>query len=510
MARITRRQALACGALSLPVFASNPLGDEKHPKTAIDTILREALEFWDVPGVAVGIVREGKVVYLEGHGVKTRGGKDKVTPNTLFAIASCTKAFTTTAMAILVSEGRMSWDQPVRDQLEYFRLADPSADRLVTLRDLVCHRTGLGSYDLLWYRAAWSPRDAVRRIGRLAPERQFRSSFQYQSTMVAAAGYALEAALGPGARWEDFVRKRLLEPLGMDRTYCTIKEARNQGDFATPYRRDRNGEIVPFEWFDWQYPDPAGSIVSCAADLCKWAILHLRKGVILREGREVPLVNPESLAVTHAPQNIIPLGGHDGKLHPETHQMTYCMGWVRQDYRGQLLLSHGGTLDGFRTHITLVPRAQLGIVLLNNLHGSDMNLAVSNTLVDRILGLQPTRDWNSYIKAVIQEKIDKEQDNIANREKLRHKNTKPSRDLADYTGAYLEPAFGEATVTFEDGKLMWQWSSFKCPLKHFHFDTFIAESEILHDPIVGFALGIDGHVATMNALDRYFVRVPKK
>jgi hypothetical protein len=121
------------------------------------------------------------------------------------------------------------------------------------------------------------------------------------------------------------------------------------------------------------------------------------------------LVNPESLAVTHAPQNIIPLGGHDGKLHPETHQMTYCMGWVRQDYRGQLLLSHGGTLDGFRTHITLVPRAQLGIVLLNNLHGSDMNLAVSNTLVDRILGLQPTRDWKTRnhpaIWRIIQELI---------------------------------------------------------------------------------------------------------
>jgi CubicO group peptidase (beta-lactamase class C family) len=429
-----------------------------------------------------------------------------MTPNSLFAIASCTKAFTTTALSMLVATGHMSWDDPVRNHLEYFRLADPSADRLVTLRDLVCHRTGLGTYDLLWYRAAWTPRDAVRRIARVPLERQFRSSFQYQSTMVAAAGYALEAALGKGATWEGYVRKNILDPLGMTRTYCTTAEALKQEDRATPHRRDRQGTIQAIDWYENKEPDPAGSIVSCARDLCQWALFHLRQGKVVRDGTEVALVKPEALAETHTAQNIIPLQGIDKKMQPETDHMTYCMGWVRQDYRGKLLLSHGGTIDGFRTHITLVPKEKLGIVLLNNLHGTDMNLALSNALIDHLLDL-PRRDWNADLGKVAKERDDDENQDFANREKKRHRGTKPSRDLPDYTGKYFEPAFGVAEVKLEDGKLLWRWSTFQCPLEHFHFDTFIARSELLHDPFVNFSLGLDGSVVTMHAVERYFVRI---
>src|SRR5262249_26211657 len=322
MARINRRQALACGALSLPLLSSGRPETEVELKPIIDDILRSALKFWEVPGVAAGIVRDGKVIYLEGHGVKQIGGKDKVTPDTLFAIASCTKAFTTTAMAKLVGEGRLHWDEPVRNRLELFRLGDPSADRLVTLRDLVCHRTGLGSHDLLWYRAAWGQREAVRRIGRIPPDLQFRCSFQYQTTMVAAAGYAVEAVLAQDKTckektWEDFVHERILQPLGMKLTYCTIKEALEQKDLATPHR-ERKEEWVAIDWYKMEEPDPAGSIVSCARDLCQWALFHLRQGKIEHNGKEVELVHPRALAVTHSPQNIIPLDGIDQRLNPET------------------------------------------------------------------------------------------------------------------------------------------------------------------------------------------------
>src|SRR5262249_54891777 len=157
------------------------------------------------------------------------------------------------------------------------------------------------------------------------------------------------------------------------------------------------------DWYVTKEPDPAGSIVSCARDLCQWALFHLREGKIVRNGREASLVKPEALAETHTAQNIIPLLGTDKKLQPETDHMTYCMGWVRQDYRGKLLLSHGGTIDGFRTHITLVPKEKLGIVLLNNLNGTDMNLALSNTLIDYLLGL-PRRDWNTEFGKVAKER----------------------------------------------------------------------------------------------------------
>jgi hypothetical protein len=182
------------------------------------------------------------------------------------------------------------------------------------------------------------------------------------------------------------------------------------------------------------------------------------------------------------------------------------MGWVRQDYRGKLLLSHGGTIDGFRAYITLAPKENRGIVLLNNRHGTDMNLALGNTLWDYLLQL-PRRDWNAELGKVAKERDDDDKKSYADREKKKQPDTKPSLPLSGYAGTYFEPAFGRAIVTEEKGELMWEWSTFKCPLKHFHYDTFIAQSELLHDPFVNFSLGLDGKPATMNAVERYFVRV---
>jgi CubicO group peptidase (beta-lactamase class C family) len=520
MTAITRRQILAGGALALPLVNATLSSAAEPTDKEIEKLVNVALRAWEVPGVAVGIVHEGKVIHLAGYGVKKLGGKDKVTPDTLFPIASCTKAFTTTALAMLVSKGKMLWDDPVRNYLEYFRLFDPSADRLVTLRDLLCHRTGLGSHDLLWYRAAWSQREAVRRIGRVPPNLEFRSSFRYQSTMVAAAGYALEAVLDKGRTWEGFVRDEILKPLGMNRTFCTTKEAFQQNDIATPHRENRKDELKAVDWYEINVPDPAGSIVSCARDLCQWALFHLRQwalfhlhqGKVEHNGKEVQLVHPLVLDETHSPQNIIRLdpGSIDQLLNPETEHMTYCMGWVRQDYRGRLLLSHSGTIDGFRAHIKLAPKENIGIVLLNNRHGTDMNLALGNTLLDRLLELTPHIDWNEQLGKVAKMRDDYDKQKFKAREAQRHRGTKPSLPNSGYVGKYREPAFGEARVTEEDGKLMWHWSTFSCPLKHFHYDIFIAESELLHDPFVQFALGLDGTAVTMNAIERYFVRVPEK
>src|SRR6266568_5758545 len=163
---------------------------------AIDTIIENALKFWHVPGVAVGIVRNNEVIYLKGHGVKELGKKEPVTPDTIFPLASCTKAFTTTAMAMLVDEDKMKWDDPVRKHVEFFHLSDPSADALVTLRDLVSHHTGVGPHELLWYRAPWSQEETIRRIGKVKLDYPFRSGFRYQTTMFTTAGWAVGLASG--------------------------------------------------------------------------------------------------------------------------------------------------------------------------------------------------------------------------------------------------------------------------------------------------------------------------
>jgi CubicO group peptidase (beta-lactamase class C family) len=505
----------------------NERRDNDQPKTAnrdnalsideaaIDGEVREALKAWEVPGVAVGIVHNGRVVYLKGFGVKELGKDKPVTPDTLFPIASCTKMFTTTAMAMMVSEGRMHWDEPVRNKLPEFRLADPRIDALVTLRDLVCHRTGLGSHDLLWYRAPWDLKESIRRIGLVAPSLQFRSSFQYQSTMVSAAGLAVDKAAGAkepsGAGWANFVQKRIFDPLGMDRCCFTSKDAQAAPDRASPHRHNKEDKTVVIPHYVFREPDPAGSIQACASDLCKWAIFQMGDGSIKKDGKTIQLVSRESLEVTHTGQNIIPLSGSDAKMQPETHQMTYGMGWVIQDYRGEKLVSHAGRIDGFRTHITLVPKRQLGIVLLNNLDATDMNLAISNTLVDKILRL-PTRDWNAYLTKVYKERDDAAKAGIKAIEAKRRMGTNPTCKLEAYTGEYFEPAFGTARVTLENGRLVWHWSTFTAPLEHFHNDVFRAKCEIMsvNDPFILFQFGLSGDVAGMAAVDHYFIKLPRK
>jgi CubicO group peptidase (beta-lactamase class C family) len=500
-----------------PPRASAEQGAKEVDNAAIDAVVRDALKAWQAPGVAVGVVQRGQVIYLKGVGLKELGKDKPVTPDTLFPIGSCTKMFTTTAMAMMVDEGRMHWDEPVRNKLPEFRLADPRIDALVTLRDLVCHRTGLGSHDLLWYRAAWDLKESIRRIGLVAPSLQFRSSFMYQSTMVSAAGLAVDKAAGAkepsGAGWASIVQKRLFDPLGMDHCQFATKDALAAPDHATPHRRNKEDKIAVIPHYHFREPDPAGSIYACASDLCKWAIFQMGDGSIKKDGKTVLLVSAANLQETHTPQNIIPLAGSDGLMQPETIQMSYGMGWVIQDYRGEKLVSHAGRIDGFRTHITLVPKAQLGIVLLNNLDATDMNLAISNSIVDLVLRLR-TRDWNAYLGKVAKDRDENVKNVLKEREERRHQLRKegplPSRKLEAYTGEYFEPAFGTARVTLEKGQLVWHWSTFTAPLEHSHFDTFLAKNEILNNPLINFTLGVNGEVVTMYAVERYFIKQPRK
>lgn len=490
-------------ALLVTVLLSYPAAAAQGIDPAdVDQIVQEALLAWQVPGVAVAIVRNDEVVYLKGLGVKDIGTRAPVTADTLFPIGSCTKAFTTTAMAMLVDEGKMSWDDPVRKHLDFFHLADPLADANVTLRDLVTHRTGLASNDLLWYRAPWSPEEVVRRIGLVKPVHSFRSKFQYQTTMFTAAGLAVGRA--SGRPWADFIQKRILDPLGMTGATLTTTAALEASDHASPHRLDRRGVLEVIPWYKMATPEPAGSLDASARDLSKWVRFQLGDGSF--QGKR--LVSAANLAETHTPQIVLRLEGSARDMNPDTLQMSYGMAWVVQDYRGQLLISHAGAIDGFRAHITLVPNAKLGIVLLNNLHRTHMNLALSNRLVDLFLGL-PRRDWNTYLMQQLQKEGEAALAREREHQAKRHRDTKPSRELAAYTGSYEDPAYGTATVSLEDGALVWKWNSFSSRLEHYHYDTFTAPNDWVGDLPVAFTLGTDGEVATMKVLGSMGVEFKK-
>jgi CubicO group peptidase (beta-lactamase class C family) len=455
----------------------------------MDAIVREALRSWGVPGVAVAIVRPDEVIYLHGHGTVGIGMPQPITPQTLFPISSCTKGFTVTLLAQLVDEGKLDWDDHVRQHVPTFHLGDPLADNEIRIRDLLCHRTGLATHEFLWYRAPWSRAELIRRVGLLPLDRPFRTTFQYQNTMFVVAGQAAENAAG--APWEKLVKDRLLTPLGMTQT---LTHADNVPEAKLPrgYRLGPDG-LVPVPLYLLDKPDPACSILSNATDLAKWLQFHLRDGKV--DGK--PLVKKASLDTTRSPQFALPLDDLERDMHPESTQLSYGMGWVVQDYRGRPLASHAGVLDGFRAHLTLAPRDGVGIVILANHERTRMNLALSNSLLDHVLGLEK-RDWNRIIQDALTRAAKRARENAPPVARLT--GTKPRLPLASYAGKYEHPAYGTITVRLAGESLRWSYNRFTGPLEHYQLDSFQLREPVLDDPIMTFHLDGTGKVESLEVL----------
>src|SRR5712692_3088429 len=297
----------------------------------IDALMQEALQTWQVPGASVAVVQGDEVIYLKGFGVREQGRDEPVTPETLFAIGSTTKAVTTTAMAMLVDDGKIGWDDPVRKHLPFFRLADPLADENVTLRDLVCHRTGLSRHDMLWYGSPWGREEIVRRIAQVKLDKSFRSTYQYQNIMYLAAGLAVGAA--SNSTWEEFVQERILDPLGMTGANFSTTVAEKAPDHATPHRK-KEETIEGIPWRNLDNVAPAGSINAGVRDMSRWVRFQLGGGTF--EGK--PLLSAANLAETHTPQMVMRMDDNQKFLLPETTQVSYGLGWAISDYRGQLLI----------------------------------------------------------------------------------------------------------------------------------------------------------------------------
>lgn len=484
-----------CWGLCLPARVSPQPIDTQ----AIDTLIKESLETWHVPGASVAIVHGDRVLYLKGHGVRDVSDRKSlpVTPDTLFPLASCSKAFTSTVVAMLVDEGKMDWDDPVRKHVDFFRLADPLADANVTIRDLMCHRTGVNSHDMLWYRSPWSAEELIRRIGRVKPNKSFRSAFQYQSTMFTAAGYAVGAAAHRS--WPEVVRERIVEPLKMKQVYFTLGEVPPDADRASAHRKNEQGKIEVIPWYPFERPEPAGSIITNARDLTKWLSLHLGEGSF--QGKR--LVSADSLKETHSPQIALRMDPFQRSVNPFTLQQSYGLAWLIQDYRGHLLICHAGFIDGFRAFLILAPQDKLGIAILSNLHGNRMNIALGNSLLDLLLRL-PFQDWNAYYGEMVRREEATLKERKRQEEEKRHNNTKPSRNLEAYTGTYTDPAYGTARIVLRNGGLVWEWSSFQAPLEHYHYDTFTVRSEQLDNPKIVFTLRADGEVDKMTVFDVEF------
>lgn len=469
----------------------------------IDRIVEDARAAFDIPGMAIAAVC-GDETYIKGYGSKEMGKDDPVGTDTLFAVGSVTKAFTTTAMAMLIDEGKMAWDDHPRKHVPEFKLHDPLADANVTLRDLVAHRTGLARHDCLWYNSAWSSDQLLDRISHLPLTYSFRSTYQYNNLMYMVAGLAVASA--SGGSWADFVKSRILDPLGMDRSVLSVNDLAAAGDFCTPHEMNED-EVVKVPWSNTDSVNACGSINSCARDLIKWVQFQLGEGEW--EGKQ--LVSKDRLAEMHSPQIVVPVDEHSRELG-ETTISSYCLGWNLLNYRDWTILEHGGAIDGFNAGVVLVPKAKCGVAVLSNL-ASDMTLwSIRHALIDHLLELPP-KGWNTRILEIQKTNREKSNATKAERAAKRVTGTQPALDLAAYAGDYADDAYGPVTVTLDDGALGLAWNNHRAKLEHWHFDTFAGKYDPPDWPIrmeILFGLDSDGSVASLrliwpdSGMDRVF------
>ncbi len=458
---------------------------------SVERFVVEQLAAWEVPGCAVAAVRGGRVELAGGWGLRDREAGLPVTQETLFAIGSTTKAFTATTVGALVDEGLLEWDRPLRDYVPGVRLHDPIASDRLTIVDLLSHRSGLPGHDLTWVGQPGRSRAEIVRSLRFLPlSRDLRQEFQYCNLGYLVAGHVVEALAG--VPWEDFVRGRLLGPLGMRRTNLSVDEMLADDDHAAAYTR-RDGVIVPVPQRPLPATAPAGAINSSAADMARWLLVQLAGGEL--DGK--PVISPATLERQHAPHMLANLPDLPGLTH-----YAYGLGWVIGRYRDRRLVWHNGGIDGFLTQCMLLPDDGIGVAVMTNTSSSGMDLVVACRVLDELLGAEPL-DVFSFLKP----RFDAGMAGVREAKAVRRvvSGAPPARPLAAYAGEYEHPGYGTLAIALNGDALEPSLGTMDLSLAHRHYETFDLEwHELTDQPMVfplTFLSGPDGDV---NALTVQF------
>lgn len=470
--------AIAPGALN---------AQQQRDLSSLDQSLQSVMSDWNIPGAAVTVVDGHTVTYMKAFGVRDIHTRQPVTPDTLFDIGSCTKAFTSAVIASLVDEGKMQWDGRVDTYLPYFHLNDPEADEHVTIRDLLTHRTGLPGADLVWYGSTLSRDELIRRIAHIPSNTGFRARFEYQNLMFLTAGQAAGAAAG--TTWDDLVHARIFGPLGMSRSATTAAEAHKSDDVATPHEHNPDGSIKTIPWFNLDNIAPAGSIASSARDMAKWLEFQINDG--LYQGKH--LISEKNMQEMHEPQMVVPRNGEIGTVFfPDSMQLSYGLGWFVQDYRGHQLILHPGDIDGFATEVVLMPEIHTGLFLVINTTSLGRQVMVYD-IVDKLLNL-PDAGWGARFHRLEANEKAQQEKAVQAWESKRIPGTHPSHELPAYAGDFENPAYGDANVAFENGKLVLHFHSIASNLDHFQYDTFVTGSTADRKSRVTFFVNGQGQV----------------
>lgn len=465
----------------------------------MDSYIREAMPKWAVPGLAIAVVKDGELVLARGYGICELNQDRQVTADTVFPIASCTKSFTAACVAMLVDEGKLAWDDPIRKHLPNFRVADPYVTEHLTIRDVLCHRTGLVRGDLLSMTGAFTRDEMLQRVQFLEQATPFRGKFTYHNVMFAVLGEIIEKE--SGLDWHAFVAKRILEPLGMNSTVTDRSTA--SADRLAMRHRFYDTELAPLRTpLDDRLTAEAGTIHSTVSDMAKWLRFQLREG----EHNGQQLIAKKTLRELHSLQHSIPVQWTPDSNVYRARFVGLGFGWFVRDYRGRKLVQHGGA---WGADMNLVPEENLGIVVLSNRDWNSLVWMLSYDIIDSYLAspeLAWSRDkkkWDYWLPLGGPNAGDRDlKAELKKLEESRAKDTQPSLPLEAYAGTYASKLYSDLEVTVVDGRLRVKFGHYAAILDHWEKDSFHGHAVIepFFDWLVKFDIADDRSVTGLEII----------
>ncbi len=464
----------------------------------LDSYIAQSRIDWKIPGLAIAIVKDNEVIFSKGYGVKNIDKNEKVDEETLFAIASNTKAFTASALAILVDQGKINWDDRVTKYLPYFKLYDPFVSNEMRIRDLLCHRTGLETFsgDLLWYGTTHGREQVIRRAQYLKPKYGFRSHFGYSNIMFLAAGEIIPAVTDTS--WDEYIMEHFFKPLKMNESNVSITRFKQDGNIASPHHVDfETNETIVIPYINWDNIAAAGGINSNVKELCQWIKLQLNNGITNNQ----QIITKKSIWEMRKSHTIMQISQNQAKLWDSKHFHTYGLGWDLFDYHGRKIVNHGGGADGMISKLVLVPEENLGFVILTN-SINYLPTALMYKILDNYFGAEED-DWSQLFLSYYKQRLERNRQNKTEKEKNRLKDTEPALALELYTGTYTGKMYGNAKVELKDGKLMVYFiptPGFVGELSHYHLNTFnirLQNIPALPEGTVHFVINKNGEVDEM-------------
>ena len=444
--------------------------DQIHGQSqAIERYLSSSFDKWNIPGMAVGIVHEDQILVARGFGTTNLENPSPVDENTIFAIASNTKAFIATAIGMLVEEGLLHWEDPVIKHLPYFKLYNDYVTQRTTVRDLLCHRVGLGTFsgDLIWYRRQWEPAVLLQHIHVLEPAYEFRSGYGYSNLMFIAAGEVIKAV--SGLSWDQYLKEKIFRPLGMNRTVTSTSVLPNMANVAQPHKPEGTNrhEVIPF--VNWDNMGAAGGILSSVSDMLKWIQLQINGG----EFENQYIFSSTLQAQTWRMHNSYPISPQAKEQFPTRHFNGYGLGWNVFDYGGRFVATHSGGYDGMYSRVVIVPEERLGVVILTNSMKGNHN-AIMYQLLDDFLGL-PSHPWDDMGVSQFENAQNQIAAFVNQKEEWRTPNTEPDVPIHLFSGNYRCPFYGDIGVDMEKGNLHLHFEGapeLSATLSHWQHNTY--------------------------------------